>query len=83
MPVEVALVSETGRGGRLGDRVASFEQAPGGAEAVGDLECMRGQAGTVAEQADEAELPNPGGVRKLVETDVVLGLLCEVVVGGA
>jgi hypothetical protein len=39
--VQVALVGEAGHGGRGGDRLADFQQAAGGADAVRDLQRAR------------------------------------------
>src|SRR5215218_3490655 len=83
MAVEVALVGEAGGGGGVGDAVARFEQATGRAEAVGELQRVGGEAGAFADEADEPKLAEAGGGRQLVEPDVALGLVAEVLAGGA
>ena len=41
VPMQMALVGETGGGGRFRDRPAGLEQASGGADAVGDVQRVR------------------------------------------
>src|SRR6266851_1457556 len=77
--VQVTLVGEVGGGGGLGDRLASFEQAPGATQPVRELQRMGWQAGALTEEADEAELADPGGGGELVEADVAFGPVGEVV----
>ena len=79
MAVQVTLVGEAGGGGGLGDRLASFEQAPGATQPVRELQRMGWQAGALTEEADEAELADPGGGGELVEADVAFGPVGEVV----
>jgi hypothetical protein len=79
--MQVALVGEAGGG--FGDRLASFEQAAGFANGVGDLECVGWPSGPISKQADEAEFADPGCGGELVETDVALGPITEVVEGQA
>jgi hypothetical protein len=81
--VQVALVGEAAGGGGLGDRLAGFEQAAGGADPVRELQRMGRQTGVLAEEADEAELADPGGGGELVEADVAFGLVGEEVPGQA
>src|SRR6478736_1200508 len=45
--VQVTLVGEAGGGGGLGDRLARFEQAAGGADAVGHLQRVGWQTGSL------------------------------------
>jgi hypothetical protein len=77
--VQVTLVGEAGGGGSLGDRLASFEQAPGATQPVRELQRMGWQAGALTEEADEAELADPCGGGELVEADVAFGPVGEVV----
>ncbi len=77
--MQVALVGEAGGGGGLGDRLAGFEHAAGAADPVRELQRMGWQAGALADEADEAELADPGGDGELVEADVALGPIREVV----
>src|SRR4051812_50033955 len=79
MAMKMAPVGEAGRGGGRRDRLAGLEEAAGRADAVGDLQRVRRQAGPLAEQPDEAELPDPGDGGELVEPDVALGPVAEVV----
>jgi hypothetical protein len=83
VPVQVTLVGEASGGGGLGDPSAGFEQAPGGANAVGDLQGVGRQAGALAEEAGEAELADAGGSSELVEAHVALGPIAQVVAGHA
>jgi hypothetical protein len=79
--VQMALIGEACGAGGFGDRLASLEQAPGFANAVGDLECVGWQPRPVSKEADEAEFADPGGGGELVEADVALGPIAEVVKG--
>ncbi len=81
--VQVALVGEAAGGGGLGDRLAGFEQAPGAADPVRELQRMGRQTGVLAEEADEAELADPGGSGELFEADVAFGLVGEEIPGQA
>jgi hypothetical protein len=65
--VQVALVGEAAGGGDLGDRLAGFEQAAGAADPLRELQRMGRQTGVLAEEADEAELADPGCGGELVE----------------
>ena len=76
--VQVALVGEAGGDGGLGDRLAGFEQAAGAADPVRELQRMGWQAGALADEADEAELADPGGRGELVEADVAGEVVAEV-----
>src|SRR5215217_5601150 len=60
--MKVALVGKAGSGRGGGDGLAGFEQPPGDTDAMGDLQCVRGQTGSLSEQADEAELADAGRV---------------------
>jgi hypothetical protein len=73
--VEVALVGEARGEGGVGDRFASLEQTAGGSDAVDDLQRVWCQSRALTEEANEAELPDAGGSRELVESDVALGLV--------
>ncbi len=73
MAVEVALVSEPGGGRGAGDRLPGFQQAPRGADAVGDVQRVRRQTGPLPEQGYEAELADAGRGGELVEPDVAFG----------
>jgi hypothetical protein len=72
--VQVALVGEAGRGGDVGDGPALLQEAAGGADAMGEPQRVGRQAETFAEQADEAELADPGRRGELVEADVARGI---------
>ena len=79
VPVQVTLVGEAGGGGGLGDGLASFEKAAGAADPVRELQGMGWQAGALAEEADEAELADPGGGGELVKANVALRPVGKVV----
>lgn len=76
--VEVALVGEACCGGGRGDRFSLLEQSTRLADAVGDLELVGSKSYSLAEDADEAELANPGGVSELVEADVAREVFGEI-----
>jgi hypothetical protein len=79
--VEMALVGESGHRGDGDGRLASLEEASGGTEAVGDLQSMGRQTGSLAEEADETEFANASGGGELVEPNVQLGPVAKVVAG--
>ena len=81
--MQVALVGEAGGGGGRGDRLAGFEQAAGGTDAVGDLQRVGRQSGPLAEQPDQAELADAGFSGELFEADVALRPIAQVVAGQA
>ena len=83
MAVEVTLVGEARGGGGLGDRRAGLEHAAGGSDAVSDLQRVWWEAGALAEEANEAELPDARDGGELIESDVALGLVGEIVEGEA
>jgi uncharacterized glyoxalase superfamily protein PhnB len=83
--VEVALVGEAGRRRRRGDRLAGLDQAPGGADAMGDLQRVGWEAGVRAKQPDEAELAYAGDRGELIEADdefPEMGVLAPPSIGG-
>ena len=80
--VEVTLVGEAGGGGGLGDGRAGLEHAAGGSDAVSDLQRVW-EAGALADEANEAELPDARGGGELIESEVALGLVGEIVEGEA
>jgi hypothetical protein len=81
--VEVALVGEAGAGRGRGDRLAGLEEAPGGADAVSEVEGVRREADVLSEEADESELADAGRPGELVESDVSLRVVSEVIAGRA
>jgi hypothetical protein len=80
--VEVTLVGEARGGGGLGDRRADLEHAAG-SDAMSDLQRVWGESGALAEEANEAELPDARGGGELIESDVALGLVGEIGEGEA
>ena len=83
MAVEVTLVGEARGDGGVSDRLAGLKQAARDLDAMRDLQRMWRQAGALAEEADEAELPDPRGGGELIESHVPLGLVGEIVEGEA
>jgi hypothetical protein len=79
--MEMALIGKACREGGLRDGFAGLQQAAGYAYPVSDLKGVGGQAGSLAEEAYEAELADAGGGRELVEPHVALGVVGEVVEG--